>query len=44
VLNGVNDRLRGRKDPQPPEPSAHFPAGFIRTDGRTAADLVRNAA
>jgi len=40
VLNGVDDRARRRKDPQPPESSAHLPTGFIGTDDRTAADLV----
>jgi len=39
VFNGVDDGARGRKDPQPPEPSTHFPTGFIRTDDWTAADL-----
>ncbi len=40
VLNGVHDGARGRKDPQPPEPSPDFPAGLIRTDDRAPPDLV----
>jgi hypothetical protein len=40
VLNGVDDRVRRRKDPQPPEPAADFPTGFIGTDDGTPADLV----
>jgi len=40
VLNGVDDDARGRKDPQPPEPPPDFPTRFIRTDDRTAADLI----
>jgi len=39
VLDRVHDRTGRRKDPQPPEPAADFPTGFIRTDDRTAADL-----
>ena len=37
-LDGIHGDLRAGKSPQPPEVSAHFPAGFIPGDAGTVAD------
>ena len=40
VADGVDRRLRGGERPQPVEDRVHPPAGLIRRDHRTAADLL----
>ena len=40
VADGIDRRLRGGERPQPVEDRVHPPAGLIRRDHRTAADLL----